>query len=201
MMGEGPNTKVSGNILQLCLTDSQGDVVPLTQNIMSAFGSSIMLSYSGILMANRMMWFGPLPGGTNSVLGGRRPLCDIFPIIPQAQDGSHIALDTCDGRKIFSAVFQLATFLSDYDITIDEATRHHILDVSGTDQVTLMAHANETITKALKQRFPGLMVRPNGVSPNLFALPQIIRRAASGRMTGGCFIPSPHAKVSAVGET
>ncbi len=30
MMGEGPNTKVSGNISQLRLTDSQGKVVSLT---------------------------------------------------------------------------------------------------------------------------------------------------------------------------
>jgi gamma-glutamyltranspeptidase/glutathione hydrolase len=168
---------------------------------MSAFGSSIMLSYSGILMANRMMWFGPLPGGTNSVLGGRRPLCDIFPIIPQAQDGSHTALDTCDGPKIFSAVFQLATFLSDYDITIDEATRHHILDVSGTDQLTVTACTDGTITRKLAHSFPSLIIRLSDVTPNLFALPKITQQEALKRMTEGCFVPSPHSKVSAFSES
>jgi hypothetical protein len=64
-----------------------------------------------------------------------------------------------------------------------------------------MEHADEAILRKLEHTFPGLAVRPNGVNPNFFALPQIIRREASGKMTGGCFVPSPHAKVSAFGET
>ncbi|MBT3833802.1 MAG: hypothetical protein HOB98_23145 [Gammaproteobacteria bacterium] len=76
-LGEGPDTKVPGNTSHLCVTDSQGNVVSLTQTIMSAFGSRIMLPDSGILMNNGMMWFDPRPGGPNSVLGGRRPLCKL----------------------------------------------------------------------------------------------------------------------------
>lgn len=200
-LGEGPDTKVPGNTSHLCVTDSQGNVVSLTQTIMSAFGSRIMLPDSGILMNNGMMWFDPRPGGPNSVLGGRRPLCNMCPVILQTEDGSHTAIGACGGRKIFPAVFQLAAFVSDYDMTIDEAVHYPRLDVSGTDQVTVMEHADETIVRKLAHRFPGLAIRPNGVNPNLFALPQIIRREASGRMTGGCFVPSPHAKVSALGET
>ena len=177
-MGKSPNTKVPGNTSHLCLTDSQGDVVPLTQTIMSAFGSSIRLPDSGILMANRMMWFDLLPVRTNSILGGKWPLCNIFSVIPQAQGGSHTAIGTCDGRKIFPAVFQLATFVSDYDITIDEAIRHHRLDVSGTDQVNVMAHTDETIIRNLAHSFPSRIIRPSGVNPNLFVLPQIIQREA-----------------------
>jgi gamma-glutamyltranspeptidase/glutathione hydrolase len=199
-LGEGPDTKIPGNTSHLCVTDSQGNVVSLTQTIMSAFGSRIMLPDSGILMNNGMMWFDPRPGGPNSVLGGRRPLCNMCPVILQTEDGSHTAIGACGGRKIFPAVFQLAAFVSDYDMTIDEAVHYPRLDVSGTDQVTVMDHADETIVSELAHRFPGLAVRPNGVNPNLFALPQIIRREASGKMTGGCFVPSPHSKVSTFGE-
>ena len=200
-LGEGPDTRVPGNTTHLCVTDSQGNVVSLTQTIMSAFGSRIMLPGSGILMNNGMMWFDPRPGGPNSVLGGRRPLCNMCPVILQSGDGSHTAIGACGGRKIFPAVFQLAAFVSDYDMTIDEAVHHPRLDVSGTDQVTVMEHMDQSILRKLAHAFPNLVVRPNGVNPNLFALPQIIRRDASGRMTGGCFVPSPHAKVSAFGET
>jgi len=154
-MREGPNTKVPGNTTHLYLTYPQGKVVSLTQTIMSAFGSSIMLSDSGILMANRMMWFDPLPGRTNSVHAGKRPLSNMFPMIPQAQDGSHTAIATCAGRKIFPAVFQLATFGSDYDITIDEAIRHYRLDMSGTDQVSVMAHTEETVMRKIVHKFSG----------------------------------------------
>ena len=200
-MGEGPNTKVPENISHLCSTDSQGKVVSLTQTIMSAFRSSVMLPDSGILMANRIMWFDPLPGGTNSVLGGKRPLHIMFPVIRQAQDGSHTVIGTCAGRKIFPAVFQLETFVSDYDITIEEAIGHHRLDVSGTDQVSIMAHTDETIISKLAHKFPSPIIRPSSVNPNLFALPQIIQREASERMTEVCFVPSPHSKVLAFSET
>ncbi|MDA0272849.1 MAG: gamma-glutamyltransferase [Proteobacteria bacterium] len=200
-LGEGPDTRVPGNTSHLCVTDSQGNVVSLTQTIMSAFGSRIMLPGSGILMNNGMMWFDPRPGGPNSVLGGRRPLCNMCPVILHTEDGSHTAIGACGGRKIFPAVFQLAAFVSDYDMTIDEAVHYPRLDVSGTDQVTIMEHADETILRKLEHTFPDLAVRSNGVNPNFFAMPQIIRREASGKMTGGCFVPSPHAKVSAFGET
>ncbi|MGV0033511.1 MAG: gamma-glutamyltransferase [Candidatus Azotimanducaceae bacterium WSBS_2022_MAG_OTU7] len=200
-LGEGPDTKVPGNTSHLCVTDAQGNVVSLTQTIMSAFGARIMLPGSGILMNNGMMWFDPRPGGPNSVLGGRRPLCNMCPVILQTEDGSHTAIGACGGRRIFPAVFQLAALVSDYKMTIDEAVHYPRLDVSGTDQVTVMEHIDKAILGKLEHAFPDLVIRPNGVNPNLFALPQIIRREASGIMTGGCFVPSPHAKVSAVDET
>ena len=147
------------------------------------------------------MWFDLLPVRTNSILGGKWPLCNIFSVIPQAQDGSHTAIGTCAGRKIFPAVFQLATFVSDYDITIDEAIRYHRLDVSGTDQVTVMTHTDEAIIRKLANRFPSLIIGPSDENPNLFALPQIIQREASAKLTEGCFVPSPHSKVSVFSET
>ena len=199
-LGEGPDTTIPGNTSHICAADAQGNVVSLTQTIMSAFGSRIMLPNSGILMNNGMMWFDPRPGGPNSVIGGRRPLCNMCPVILRTADGSHTAIGACGGRKIFPAVFQLAVFISDYDMTIDEAVHHPRLDVSGTDQVTVMQHVDKAVLTKLEQSFPNLALRPNGVNPNLFALPQIIRREKSGSMTGGCFVPSPHAKVSAFGE-
>ena len=173
----------------------------MTQTIISAFGSSIMLPDSGILMANRMMWFDHLPGATNSVLGGRRPLTNMFPVIQQAQDGSVTTIGTLDRRKIFPAVLQLTTFILDYDMTIDGAICYHRLDVTGTDQVNVMAHTDETFIRKLARRFPRLIIRPSGVNPNLFSLPQITQREASERMTEGCFVPSPHSKVSEFNET
>ena len=97
-------------------------------------------------------------------------------MIPQAQGGSQTAIGTRDGRKIFPAVFQLAAFVSDYGITIDEAIRQQRLDVSGTYQVTVMAHTDETIIRKLAPSFPSRIIRPSDINPNLFALPQIIQR-------------------------
>lgn len=194
-LGEGPDTREPGNTSHICVADKEGNLVSLTQTIMSAFGSRIMLPDTGILMNNGMMWFDPRPGGPNSVLGGRKPLCNMCPVILQTAD--HVtALGACGGRKIFPAVFQLAVFLNDYGMSVDEAVHLARLDVSGTDSVTVMDHIDPQILEWLNAQFKDLSVQPNGVNPNLFALPQIISRDQSGSMTGGCFVPSPHAKVS-----
>jgi gamma-glutamyltranspeptidase/glutathione hydrolase len=196
-LGEGPEKKEPGNTSHICVSDKDGNVVSLTQTIMSAFGSRIMLPSTGILMNNGMMWFDPKPGGPNSVIGGRRPLCNMCPVILQQPDKSITAIGACGGRKIFPAVFQLAAFLTDYDMSIDDAVHQPRLDVSGAEGITVMDEIDPLSLDLLKESYPEITIRPNGVNPNLFALPQLVQLEASGKATGGCFIPSPHAKVSA----
>ena len=190
-LGEGQQ----GNTSHLCVTDRAGNVVSLTQTIMSAFGSRIMLPQSGILMNNGMMWFDPRPGGPNSVKGSRKPLCNMCPVILEAPNGSLTALGACGGRKIFPAVFQLTSLLADFGLSVDEAAHQPRIDVSGTDEVTVMDHMQAEIIDSIRAHYTNVRVAPHGVSPNLFALPQLIRLEKSGVSTGACFIPSPHARV------
>ena len=198
-LGEGPESPdiaTPTNTTHICVADAAGNLVSLTQTIMSGFGSRIMLPDSGILMNNGMMWFDPRPGGPNSVAGGRRPLSNMCPVIAQSE-GTTTALGACGGRHIFPAVFQLLSFLIDYRMDVDTAVHQPRLDVSGTDQVTLMEQlAPDTLT-LLESAHANTRRRPNGVSPNFFALPQVIQRHVDGSAMGGAFIPSPHAKVSA----
>jgi len=187
----------SGNTTHICTSDKEGNVVSLTQTIMSGFGSRIMLPESGILMNNGMMWFDPMPGMPNSVQGGRYPLCNMCPTIVEKADGTVIAVGACGGRKIFPSVFQLISFLLDYDMSVEDAAHQPRIDNSGTNTVTIMDGMPEEILERLKQSHPDAIIRPNGVTPNLFALPQMIERKPDGQNTGACFIPSPHAKVTA----
>jgi len=197
-LGEGaPEEQGKGATSHIAVADKFGNVVSFTQTIMSGFGSHIMLPGSGILMNNGMMWFDPRPGGANSVVGGRRPLCNMCPVIVEKGDGSRFAVGACGGRKIFPAVFQLTSFMVDYGMSPDAAVHTPRVDVSGTDQVTAMDSHDPAVLNHLIEQFPHLVVRPNGVSPMFFALPQLVERAADGQMMGGCFIPSPHARVVA----
>ena len=193
-LGEGQQ----GNTSHIAVADEAGNVVSLTQTVMSAFGARIMLPDTGILMNNGMMWFDPRPGGPNSVVGGRRPLCNMCPVILEGADGSVTAIGACGGRKIFPAVFQIAAFLTDYGMTVDDAIHQPRLDVSGTEQITVMDHAEPEVIASLIKSFDQVAVRPNGVSPNLFALPQVVKYLEGAQISGGCFIPSPHAKVACV---
>ncbi|MEX0941595.1 MAG: gamma-glutamyltransferase [Pseudomonadales bacterium] len=195
-LGEGP--EVPTNTSHLCVADKDGNMVSLTQTIMSAFGSRIMLPQTGILMNNGMMWFDPRPGGPNSVVGGHHPLSNMCPVIVRQADAGMFAAGACGGRKIFPAIFQLISFLVDYKMTVDEALHSARIDNSGTDMISIMDHMQEDVIAALAEEFPETRLRPNGVSPNHFALPQMIRRNETGGVEGGCFIPSPHARVIAV---
>lgn len=194
-LGEGPQTPT--NTTHICVSDKEGNVVSLTQTIMSGFGSRIMLPQTGILMNNGMMWFDPRPGGANSVVGGRHPLCNMCPVIGIKDNGAVFAAGACGGRKIFPAIFQLVSFLVDFNMNVTSAAHQPRLDVSGTDLVTIMNNLDENIIADLEKEFAQTRLRPNGVSPNFFALPQILERQSSGETSGACFIPSPHAKVSA----
>ena len=193
-LGEGPEQPT--NTTHICVADSQGNVVSLTQTIMSGFGSRIMLPQTGILMNNGMMWFDPRPGGPNSVLGGRHPLCNMCPVIVQQSDGGIFAVGACGGRKIFPSVFQLVSFMVDYGLSVDEAVHQARIDNSGTNMITIMDHMHIDVIAALAEEFPQTRLRPNGVSPNHFALPQVVQRNRNGTCEGACFVPSPHAKVS-----
>jgi gamma-glutamyltranspeptidase/glutathione hydrolase len=195
-LGEGPDKSLPTNTTHICVADKEGNVVSHTQTIMSGFGSRVMLPKTGILMNNGMMWFDPNPGGPNSVVGGRHPLCNMCPAIVQQNDGSIFAIGACGGRRIFPAVFQLISSLVDFGMSVDEAVHQPRVDVSGTQLVTLMDSLEPDIISGLQNRYLETAIRPNGVSPNFFALPQVIKRNADGQMEGGCFIPSPHAKVS-----
>ena len=195
-LGEGAPAD-PGHTSHLCVIDAGGNVVSLTQTILSGFGSRVMLPATGILMNNGMMWFDPRPGGPNSVAPGRRPLSNMCPVIVRQADGSVFAVGACGGRRILAAVVQLVSFLVDYRMSVDEAVHHPRIDVSGTDLVTIMREMPERIATSLSARYANTQVASNGVGGGLFALPQVAKRHADGTMAGGCFVPSPTARVVA----
>ena len=196
-IGEGGEGVLPTHTSHLCVADAEGNLVSLTQTVMSAFGARIMLPRTGILMNNGMMWFDPRPGRPNSVAGGRRPLCNMLPTIVRRDDGAVWALGASGGRKILASVFQLVSFVLDYGMELDEAVHRARIDVSGNEDVGVMAHMAEDIVAALEDRYPTAKVFPNGVSPALFACPQIVERGADGALSGGVFVASPHARVAA----
>lgn len=118
------------------------------------------------------------------------------PVVGRKSNGDWFALGACGGRKIFPAVFQLASFIMDFNMDAGQAAHQPRIDVSGTEMLSMMSDLPENVADLLKSHYPEHRVRANGVSPNLFALPQLILQS-EGQAQGACFIPSPHAKVSA----
>lgn len=198
-LGEGAGPQQPGSTSHLAFADRYGNVVSLTQTIMSAFGSHIMLPQTGILMNNGMMWFDPRPGGPNSVVGGRHPLCNMCPTIIHHPDGSRFALGACGGRKILASIFQLTSFVVDLNMNVDQAVHTPRVDVSGNENIWVMDHMPASIVGALQARYGNdVKVRPNGVGGNQFALPQIVCRESANCFSGGVYIPSPQPRAIGV---
>lgn len=153
----------------LAVIDAAGNMVSLTQTLLSLFGAKVVLPETGILMNNGIMWFDPRPGRPNSMAPGARPLSNMCPVI--AQDAAHrIALGASGGRKIMPAVMQILSFVFDYEMSLEEAFAQGRIDVAGDGAVTMSRDLPEAARDALLEAFAAEPVRALAY-PNRFACP------------------------------
>lgn len=190
-MGDADETKSPSCTTHVSVADKDGNLVALTQTLLSLFGSKVMLPRTGVLMNNGVMWFDPRPGRPNSIRPGRRPLSNMCPTIVERADGFRCALGASGGRRIMPAVLQLTSFLCDYGMTLEEAFHTPRIDSSGTDLVVVDDRLPRATQAALAAEFCTL-VGPHAVYPKLFACPNAAGRdARSGRAVGSAFLMSP----------
>jgi len=135
-----------GSTTHVCAVDSEGRVVTHTQTLLSLFGSRLLLPDTGLLMNNGIMWFDPTPGRANSLAPGRRPLANLCPALLRRGDEA-VALGGAGGRKIIPAVMQIASFLIDRELDLDEALQRPRIDVSGLRRIV----ADRRLSKATLQ--------------------------------------------------
>ena len=109
----------------------------MTTTLMSSLGSRVLLPQSSVLLNNGMMWFDPRPGSPNSIAPGKRPLCNMLPVMLTESGRPYLAAGASGGRRIMAAVFQLMTFIADFGMSVEEAAHHPRIDVSSVDGATL----------------------------------------------------------------
>ena len=112
------------------VVDAKGNIVAVTQTLLSLFGSKVLLPRSGFLMNNGIMWFDPVPGRPNSIGPGKACLMNICPTLAELPD-ARLALGASGGRKIVGAVAQLAAFITDCGMDLESAFHQPRIDVSG----------------------------------------------------------------------
>lgn len=154
-MGETSDRRDPSTTTHLNVIDRHGNMVALTQTLLSVFGSKVVLPSTGILMNNGIMWFDPRPGQPNSLAPAKRPLTNMCPLIARRGDSKPwFAIGASGGRRIFPAVFQIASFLIDHGMTLEDAFHQPRIDASGGDAVGVDPRLPDAIQKALAEKFP-----------------------------------------------
>jgi gamma-glutamyltranspeptidase/glutathione hydrolase len=160
---------------------------------MSLFGSSVMLPKTGITMNNGMLWFDPEPNRPNSIAPGKRPLCNICPVVVTKDGKPWFCIGASGGRRIVPAVTQLSLMLIDRGLDVESAFHHPRIDVSGVGPIRVNRDLPDAVKKAVAARLPIVEV-DNPVSPLGFANPScIVRDPSSGELTGMNEVMSPWA--------
>ena len=190
-MGAG----ASGNTTHVSVADRHGNMVALTVTLLARFGARAVLPQTGILLNNAINWFDPRPGRPNSLAPGRRPLANMCPVVATRDGAPWAALGACGGRKIISAVTQLASMLIDYGLSLDSAFATPRLDAS-TETVLVDAAMDPEWIELVASTGP-IQVVPDQVYPVHFAAPSAVMRASgTGINSAATHLRSPVAAVA-----
>lgn len=189
-MGDHESPKAPGCTTHFSVVDREGNMVAVTQTLLSIFGSRVISPSTGLLLNNGIMWFDPEPGKANSLAPNKRCLANYCPIIGQDASGRTFALGASGGRKILGSVMQLTSFIMDHGLNIEQAFHQPRIDVSGGATLSADRALAPEILNALNQVMPTVAVRRN-TYPYSFACPAGVMR--SGEVNSGCTeIMSPY---------
>jgi gamma-glutamyltranspeptidase/glutathione hydrolase len=189
-LGESEPLAAESCTTHLTACDAEGNTVAMTTTLMSSFGSRVLLPQSGVLLNNGMMWFDPRPGMPNSIAPGKRPLCNMLPIMLTENGRPFISGGASGGRRIMAAVFQLMTFIADFGMDVATAAHHPRIDVSSADSTSGDRRLPAAVLDALAADGPLEVVEHNAVPIN-FACPNVIVQTADGTRTGISDAASP----------
>jgi gamma-glutamyltranspeptidase/glutathione hydrolase len=179
-MGDTADRRDPSTTTHLNVIDRQGNMVALTQTLLSVFGSKVVLPSTGILMNNGIMWFDPRPGTPNSLAPGKRPLTNMCPVIALRGGKPWFAIGASGGRKIMPAVLQISSFLVDHGMYLEDAFHQPRIDASERDFVAMDSRMPMTVRKALERKF-SVRVNELVVYPTNYACPSAVLRDPKGR--------------------
>ena len=182
-LGESEPDSAQSCTTHLTVCDAEGTTVAMTTTLMSSMGSRVLLPKTGVLLNNGMMWFDPRPGTPNSIAPGKRPLCNMLPIMLTEGGRPFLAAGASGGRRILAAVFQLMTFIADFGMSVEDAAHHPRIDVSSVDAVSADRRLPAEVLDALAADGP-LEVVEHGAVPINFACPNVIVQHADGTRSG-----------------
>ncbi|MEN3792337.1 gamma-glutamyltransferase [Fulvimarina sp. MAC3] len=129
-MGDHESPKAPGSTTHFSIVDRHGNMVAMTQTLLSIFGAKVVSPSTGLLLNNGIMWFDPEQGRPNSLGPGKSCLMNVCPAIGE-KNGTRFAIGASGGRKILPAVAQLTYRMLALGEDLDTAFHAPRIDVSG----------------------------------------------------------------------
>ncbi len=190
-MGDTANPAEPACTSHFNVVDRDGNMVAVTQTLLSVFGSRLVLPSTGILMNNGIFWFDPRPGAPNSLAAGKRPLTNMCPVLARRQGRNAFAIGGSGGRRIFPAVLQLTSMLIDYGMSLEAAWHTPRIDASGGELVGIDPRIAPEVRAALERAFRTAETELV-VYPTQFACPSgVLRDWDRGENCGIADVMSP----------
>ncbi|MFM8767935.1 MAG: gamma-glutamyltransferase, partial [Rubrivivax sp.] len=182
-MGDHESPKAPPCTTHFSVVDRHGNFCAVTQTLLSLFGSRVVSPSTGVLLNNGIMWFDPEQGKPNSLGPAKRCLANYCPVVGETADGRRYALGASGGRKIIGAVMQLASFVADHGMSLEQAFHQPRIDVSGVGELIADAALPADVMAALSATLSTTTAR-RLVFPYSFACPAGVLR--EGGLNSGC---------------
>jgi gamma-glutamyltranspeptidase / glutathione hydrolase len=180
-MGDAGEKTAPTCTTHICVVDREGNMVTLTQTLLTLFGARIVLPQTGILMNNGINWFDPTLGGPNAIAPDARALANYVPAVMTGGDAT-IAIGGCGGRRILPAVFQLLAMSADFGFDLEEAFHEPRLDISNVTPIVIDRRMPQRVIDALTEAHKAVIGEPVEF-PSNFTIAGAVRRAR-GRNEG-----------------
>lgn len=168
----------------LCVVDGDGAMVSLTSTLGQGFGSGVVVSGTGIVMADVMTWFDPRAGTINSVAPGKRILWAPSPMILLDDGRPFLAVGAPGGRRIISAVPQVVMNIVDHGLGPQEAVARARVHAEARPSI-VDDRIDESIQGELRDMGHELELREETFFSSHFARPSAIGVAPDGTLRGG----------------
>jgi gamma-glutamyltranspeptidase/glutathione hydrolase len=179
----------------ISVADRDGNLVALTQTLLSPFGACVLSPSTGFLFNNGILWFDPEPGRPNSLAPARTCLMNVCPVIGTGPQG-RFALGASGGRKIVPAVFQIASFLTDLAQPLGTALAAPRIDPVRWD-LTIADPRLPAETIARLRSVTTVLPVPSTAFPSSYACAVGVMHTANGGFEGCADIMSPWADAAA----
>mgnify|MGYP001204399875 FL=1 len=177
--------ETQGCTSHMSAVDADGNMVALTFTLLSRFGSKVVLPGTGILMNNAVSYFDPRPGFPTTMEAGKRiNASNMCPTVCIRDGQALFSVGASGANHIVPCTMQLAAFVLDYELTLEEAFNLPRIDAGGRDSIRIDPLLGEDILEVLSQEF-NVEVTQNLVFPKLYSCPSgVYRDPVSGHTQG-----------------